>query len=491
MPTLAQPRPTRATTPPPSAQPPSDNLAPREVAALGEELVAYHAHFAPLFRRAEQRQQAAHYLAGQLLDLERKSIEPMALALPEGNVQALQQFISAGAWDDEAILRRHQALVAETLGDPETGVLIVDGCDFPKQGRESVGVARQWCGALGKVANCQASVVACYASARGYTLVDRRLYLPGKWFGEDYRQRRSRCGVPADRAFRTRPALAGEMVAALHQRGDLPCRWVTGDEGFGLNTPFLDGVAALGLQYFVEVPQDTRVWLQRPRTAVPPAQKHGRPPRRERVQPGESAPVRVDHLATQVPAAEWSAWAIKEGAKGPLLAEFAFLRAVAVRDDLPGPDIWVVLRRRLDSSAETKVYLSSAPADTPQETLVWLAGMRWPIESAIQECKGELGLDHYEVRGWVGWHHHTTMTLLAHHFLVRLRGRVGGKGADPHRAAGAPAAPGHAATPTARRGDGPGPARLHPAPEPRRLSLAPPPPPAAARWLRQLLKVTL
>ena len=415
----------------------------------------------------------------------------MALALPDGNVQALQQFIGLGAWDDEAVLRQHQRLVAETLGDPATGVLIVDGCDFPKQGRESVGVAWQWCGALGKVANCQASVVACYASARGYTLVDRRLYLPEKWFGEDYRQRRRRCGVPADVAFRTRPELAGEMIAALHQRGDLPFRWVTGDEHFGLNTPFLDRVAALGLHYFVEVPQDTRVWRVRPRAAVPPAKKHGRPPRRARVQPGEPAPTRVDLLAAQLPAAAWQAWTLKEGAKGPLVAELAFVRAVAVRDDLPGPAVWVVLRRRLDDPTETKVYLSSAPAGTAQETLAWLAGMRWPVESAIQEGKSELGLDHYEVRGWVGWHHHTTMTLLAHHFLVRLRGRVGGKGAGPHRAAGAPAAPGHAASPAARRGDGPGPARLHPAPEPRRLSLAPAPSAAPSARLRQFREVTL
>src|SRR5215213_10117193 len=167
--------------PPPSARPPLVGLAPDEVAALHAELVAYHAAFAPLFQRAEQRHWALKYLEGQLLPLERKSIEPMADALVGGNVQAMQQFISLGAWDDDTVLARHQQLVAETLGDPATGVLIVDGCDFPKQGAYSVGVARQYCGALGKVANCQASVVACYASKHGYTLVDRRLYLHQSW----------------------------------------------------------------------------------------------------------------------------------------------------------------------------------------------------------------------------------------------------------------------------------------------------------------------
>src|SRR5438067_9784774 len=144
---------------PPSARAPQLDLSPAEVEGLPEEVVAYHAHFAPLFAREEQRHWALKYLEGQLSPLERKSIEPMAAALEGGNVQAMQQFISTGAWSDEAVLAAHQRLVAETLGDPETGVLLVDGLDIPKQGTESVGVARQWCGALGKVANCQASVV--------------------------------------------------------------------------------------------------------------------------------------------------------------------------------------------------------------------------------------------------------------------------------------------------------------------------------------------
>ena len=296
--------------PPPAGMPPAMNLAPRDVEALAEALVAYHEVFAPLFRREEQRRWALKYLQGQLLDLERKSIEPMALALDGGDVQAMQQFISVGAWDDAAILEQHQALVAETLGDAATGVLILDGCDFPKQGQESVGVAPPWCGALGKVANCQASVLACYASTRGYTLVDRRLYLPEKWFGEAYRERRQRCGVPADQAFRTEPELAGELVETLHRRGVLPFQWVTCDEHFGNNPALLDRVAAAGLHYLAEVPHTTRVWLERPATAVPPGKGRGRPPTRERVAPGPPEPVRVDRLAAQLAADQWTPWVI-------------------------------------------------------------------------------------------------------------------------------------------------------------------------------------
>src|SRR5438067_12834 len=218
-----------ALTPPPSGMPPETNLAPHDVEALSEEVLAYHQLFSPLFLRAEQRNWALRYLQGQLLEVERKAIEPMAHALEDGNVQAMQQFISAGAWDDALILQRHQELVAETLGDPQTGVLILDGCDFPKQGKESVGVAPQWCGALGKVANCQASVLACYASRHGYTLVDRRLFLPERWFTEAYQERRRTCGVPEEQAFHTKPELGWEMLEALQQRGGLPLAWVTCD----------------------------------------------------------------------------------------------------------------------------------------------------------------------------------------------------------------------------------------------------------------------
>ncbi len=247
---------------PPSGRPPEINLAPRDVAALADELSAYHALFAPLFARAEQRRGALCYLQGQLLDLERKTIEPLALALPGGDVQALQQFIGQSTWDAEAVLLRHQEIVAQTRGDVDTGVLIVDGCDFPKQGPESVGVARQWCGALGKIANCQASVVACYASCHGYTLVDRRLYLPEKWVTPAYAARRARCGVPPELTFRTKPQLAGDIVAAVRGRGVLPFRYVTGDEGCGANTALLDQLAAADLVYLAEVPHTTRVWRE-------------------------------------------------------------------------------------------------------------------------------------------------------------------------------------------------------------------------------------
>ncbi len=468
--------------PPPSGRPPDLNLVPADVEALGDELVAYHAEFAPLFRRAEQRRWALAYLHGQLLHLDRKSIEPMALALPSGDVQAMQQFISQGAWDDDRLLEHHQQLVAQTLGDAATCVLILDGCEFPKQGTHSVGVARQWCGALGKVANCQASVVAAYASERGYTLVDRRLFLPEAWFDEAHRQRRSACGVPRDLVFQSHTALAWAIVQRVQARHVLPFAWVLCDEGFGKDPVFLDHLAAAKLLYLAEVPHSTRVWLTRPPTMVPPPTgKKGRPPSKERLAPHASPPLRVDVCAAHVPPEQWQRYQIKEGAKGPMVAEFAFLRCVVVRDEMPGAASWLVLRRSLDEDRQLKTYLSNAPATTPAPTLVAKSGMRWPVEAAIEESKGECGLDHYEVRGWMGWHHHTAMTFLAHHFLVRQRCRLGKKIGGVDGAAGAGVVAGRLTAEASDGSDGDWTHPVHPGAELRGLLFPPPSDSAAAR----------
>lgn len=403
--------------------PPPLDLTPQEIEGLAEELVHYHEVFADLYYRTEQAHWAYKYLQGLLLPIERKSIEPMALALEGGNIQAMQQCIGQGQWQDAPLLQRHWALVDETLGAAD-GVWIVDGSEMPKQGEHSVGVARQWCGHVGKVDNCQAGVFAAYASRKGYTLLDRRLYLPDEWFDAAHRARWTKCGIPEATCFTTKPALALEMLHAVLAAGALRFRWVACDEAFGRDTAFLDDVAAVQRWYFAEVPHDTQVWLQRPATAVPPWSGRGRRPRKARLVAGEPAPQRVDELAAAVPLDAWCPFLMKEGSKGPLVAEFAFHRGVAVRAGLPGPDVWLILRRGLGENPELKVYLSNAPAHTPVAALVRVAGMRWPIETAFEESKGGLGLDHYEVRSWLGWHHHMTLCLLAHHFLVRARLRV-------------------------------------------------------------------
>jgi len=404
-------------------RPPPLDLTPEEIEALADELVEYHREFAGLYYRVEQAHWGHKYLQGLMLPIERKAIQPMAMALEGGNIQAMQQFIGQGRWRDENLLHKHWQLVDETLGE-EDGVCIVDESGFPKKGHHSVAVARQWCGALGKVDNCQVGVFAAYASRQGYTLVDRCLYLPQEWFGDDHHARWQKCGIPDETTFKTKPQLALEMLRAVVAEGSLRFRWVTCDEVYGGNPHFLDGVAELDRWTMAEVPHHTRVWTTRPKTELPGWSGRGRRPARERLVRGQPQPQRVDRIAARLKSDAWQAYVIKEGSKGPIVAEFAFLDGVAVRDDLPGPEVRIVFRRALGEEAELKVYLTNAPADTPLMELVRVTGMRWPIETAIEEGKDALGMDHYEVRSWLGWHHHMTECILAHHFLVRTQQRL-------------------------------------------------------------------
>src|SRR6266480_7341174 len=238
-------------------------LSVEEAVSLAEELTAYHQHFAPLFYRREQREWAAIYLRGLLTaDVPRKNVEAMALRLlgvgphAERQVRALQQFIGEGKWDDEALLAEHQRLVNETLGE-EDGVLIVDGSDFPKHGQHSAGVAPQWCGNTGKKDNCQAGVFLGYASRKGATLLDRRLYLPESWLAKDHRSLSRYCRIADETPFQTKHERAAQLVEKVMADGRLQARWVVCDEGYGDAPAFLQRLDATGLWYLAEVPRDT------------------------------------------------------------------------------------------------------------------------------------------------------------------------------------------------------------------------------------------
>jgi len=457
-------------------------LTAQDLADVVEELSAYHAHFAPFFQRREQREWAAVYLRGLLLtEVPRKNVEAMALRLlgagplATRQVRALQQFVSEGAWDDTALLSAHQDLVEQTLGE-EDGVLIIDGSDVPKQGTHSVGVARQWCGAIGKTANCQAGVYLGYASRRGYTLLDRRLYLHASWFAPDHQELWRACAIPDGVRFQTKLELAADLVEAIQRPRRVRARWLVCDEGYGQDPALLDRVAATGLWYLAEVPGLTPLWPRQdsatgqtcppPQVWVPPtpAGRRGRAFTKERLHPDSPRPVRGDTALAQLPDHAWHRYRIFEGSKGPLVADFAALRALTTRHGLPGPEVWVLFRRAVGADAEqptadleVKIYLSNAPADMPLAELVRVSGMRWPIESCFQEAKSEVGLDHYELRSWPGWHHHMTLVILAHHFLVRMQRRLNQRGGASRAsvAAGATGLPGSApghARPASRPG---------------------------------------
>jgi SRSO17 transposase len=394
-------------------------LTPRDVKQWVKSLQAYHAQFKAAFRRPEQFKRAAIYLNGLLGDAPRKTIEPMALALGE-NVRDLQHFIGQSQWGTEPVTQIHQTLIAATLGE-EDGVALIDESGVVKQGNDSVGVAPQYCGAVGKVANSQVGVYLGYVSRKGYTLADSRLFLPEAWFEDDQADRRKQCGVPEAVVFKTKPSLGLALLQQAVQRAALPFRWVAADALYGDAPAFRDGVADWGKWYFTEVARSTNVWRRRPAVFLPRWAGRGPHPKRLRLRTPSHRPVRVDELVRRLPQAAWVRCQVKEGSKGPLVCDFAFLRITEARHTLPGPTLWLVIRRKVDKPEVLKFYLSNAPADIALAELVRISGMRWPIESTFEEGKGEVGLDHYETRSWVGWHHHMLLVSLAHHFLVRLR----------------------------------------------------------------------
>jgi SRSO17 transposase len=398
-------------------------LQPEDIEASAEELLGFHAVFHDCFARREQRQWSLFYLCGQLSKIERKTIEPMVLALHGADsnaVRALQRFMTESTWDHLRMRDHQHELIVADLGEPD-GVVIADGSGFPKQGSHSVGVAAQYCGHLGKVANCQQGVFLVYVSSRGYAFVDERLYLPECWFTDEYRSRWEACRIPADVRFQTEPELALNMIADLVHRGVIPFQWVTADESYGKSLVFLEEIDQLGKWCLVEVPADTRVWLRTPPIEPPGRSLLGRPRTRPRVARNAPRPRELRELISDVPNSQWVRQIIKEGSRGPLAAEFAFLRATTVREGLPGPRVWVVFRRTLGPQPESKFYFSNAPTACPQREFIRVSGLRWPVETTLEEGKGEVGLDHNETRTWLAWHHHMQHTFLAQLFLIRLR----------------------------------------------------------------------
>ena len=403
---------------------PACNLSDKDVEQFVEELDSYAKLFEPAFRRREQWTWGQAYLKGLLGDTQRKTTERMALELGE-NVRDLQHFVGQSPWQKEPAVIIHQGLIANSLGEAD-GVMLIDESGVVKQGQDSVGVAAQYCGSVGKVANCQVGVHLGYVSRQGYSLVDSQLFVPEEWFDEAHAERRQACGVPEDSVFQTKPEIGLALLQAAVQRNEqmeecLPFQWVAADELYGDSPAFRDGVAGLNKWYFTEIKTTTQVWLTRPEVYVPAWKGRGRHPTRLRLRNPSEKALTVQAIVAQVPQPAWTRATIKEGSKGPIVCDFAFLRVIESRGGLPGPEVWLVIRRNLDNPAEVKFYFSNAPADLPLLDLVRISGMRWPVEIIFEEGKGEIGFDHYETRSWLGWHHHMLLVSLAHHFLVRLR----------------------------------------------------------------------
>ncbi|QDV39113.1 IS701 family transposase [Tautonia plasticadhaerens] len=404
-----------------------------QLLALKPELDRFLDRFAPLFGRDENQVHARRFVQGLLHGGERRSIENIAQATSGGPVRSLQAFISTGAWSDGAILRQMRGAVLELLADDDAAWNAAE-TGFPKKGTKSVGVRRQYSGTLGRTDNCQVAVFADYCSAKGHTFLDRRLFLPEEWAGDG--ERREEAGVPAGVIFRTKPELALAMAADAVAEG-VPFRWVGGDGVYGDSPTFVQGVRQLGKRYVLDSSADARVWTGEPRVIPPeerPRPRRGRPCTQPLVV-GEAK--RVDEVVAALPATAWRRLTVAEGSQGPRVYEYAELWAWFSEGGLPGPRERLLVRRSLGQEPELKYHRSHAPAEVPLSKLAQVRATRWTIEEDIQSAKGECGLDEYETRGWVGWHHHTALSMLALAFLVLQRVRLGGKSVADERAGGA------------------------------------------------------
>ena len=245
--------------------------------------------------------------------------------------------------------------------------------------------------------------------------------MPDEWFEEEHAGRRNACSVPEGLVYKTKPEIGLELLQKAKKRGSLPFQWVAADALYGDSPAFRDGVDDLGKWYFTGIKNTTPIWRTQPKVQVPKWKGRGRHPTRLRLCNPSNRPVQVKQLVRNIPKKDWVRAIIKEGAKGPIVCAFAFLRVTESRGNLPAGELWLIIRRNLDDPSVIKYYFSNAPANTPLSEFVRISGMRWPIETIFKEAKGEVGLDHYEMRSWLGWHHHMLLVSLAHHFLVRLR----------------------------------------------------------------------
>jgi SRSO17 transposase len=399
--------------------PPEWNLTTEDIHRMVEALGETYRIYEPAFDRSEQAAHGWVYLKGLLSDMPRKVTERIALRFGE-NVRSLQHFIGQSPWSCEPLLKIHQELVVETLGDAN-GVLLIDESGMVKQGEHSAGTSWQYCGSVGKVCNSQIGVYLGYASRKGHSFLDTQLFLPKQWFEETHCEKCDACGVPEALNYETKPEIALKLLQAALDRGELPSQWVAADALYGDSLAFRDGVANLKKWFFVEISCSSYIWTEKPEVYLPAWKGRGRKPTRLRLGNPEQRSRRVDAVVPQLPKQAWVRATIKEGAKGPLVCDFACLRVIESRNGLPGAEIWLIIRRNLDDPTEIKYYFSNAPADIDLLQLVRISGMRWPVEIIFRTGKVEVGFDHYELRSWLGWHHHMLFAFLAHLFLVRMR----------------------------------------------------------------------
>jgi SRSO17 transposase len=373
---------------------------------------------------ADRRMPARWYLRGLMLPGGRKSVEPMAARVQPQNVrsahQSMHHLVADAEWSDQALLAAVTEQVLPALVKKDAAChWIIDDTGYGKKGTHSVGVARQYCGRLGKTDNCQVAVSLSIANEHGSLPVAYQLYLPQDWASD--RARRKRAGVPAEIEFRTKGDMALEQIHQALNAG-LPRGVVLADAAYGTEAAWRDQLTAWGLPYAVAVREHTRVWYGKHRpAATPPASPHGGRPRTRLVIDETHAPVTVIDLAQALPARHWRQVTWRAGTNAPLRSRFTALRVRAANLQRARPEEWLLIEWPLSQEKPVHYWLCTLPANTPMKSLVATTMGRWRIERDYQELKSELGLHHYEGRNWRGFHHHASLCIAAYGFLMRER----------------------------------------------------------------------
>ena len=394
-------------------------MKPREIERFRLKLEAFLADVVLPMGRKERGQHAEEYIRGLLMDGERKSIEPMANRLPDGDVQALQQFANQSPWSSEKV-RASLARKVEREFVPEA-YWLMDEVSFPKQGKHSVGVARQYCGALGKTANCQVAVTLDLGTEESSTPLDWALYLPEEWIEDPVR--RKEAGIPEEIVFKTKTQLALDLIDEVRGWG-LQDRLVLVDSAYGDAYAFRQGLRERTLDYVVQVSGELTAWTEDPHPAEPPMKRGGKIPRKRFYAKDFPSARSLCQIAKGLPFGSWKTITWREGTKGPLTSRFARVVVWMANGLVQGKTMKEQPEELLIEWPEGdkepwKYWLTSLP---PQRTsfrrLVRKAKGRFRIEQDYEEMKGEVGLDHFEGRSWQGFHHHLTLVTLAYAFLM-------------------------------------------------------------------------
>ena len=402
------------------------------VRAAARNVAAYFEVFRPVFGRREMQTHAQVYLKGLLSCMRRKTCESIALKFAETaddspcaekEVVAMQSFITHGKWQAGQAMQQVQAAFAKELVPScrkwSIGTVgVLDESGFQKSGTESVGVARQYCGRLGKVDNCQVGVYLVGVTPDGTCPLDQQLFLPKAWIKDKARRRNTQ--VPKEITYQSKPEIAAEMIRRTHEAGHVKFDWITGDSLYGDSGPLRAALEAAGVRYVLAVRSNLTVWTADPgsRTTVILGSK-GRKKHGVWRHPNCRS---LEQLAKEMPADAWQAMKVRDGAKGPLVYEFARMRVWIPREGQTAQPGWAVFRRSVDRPADVSYYLSNAGEETTLEELALVVSTRWRVEEYFEDGKKHLGMADYETRAWTSWHHHMALVALAH-FIVTLTRR--------------------------------------------------------------------